>query len=324
MRYNAPGVGLGPNDGIHDDPNKDPSDLRFSVGNLVMYKTREGWFEGEIVKVTQRLIIGGDTQCHIPYIVWPIRDDVEGTDWVLEDTVDFIKPRMDDKTPDPAKFKPPLAVPDDPMHFLYTNITKYDSKTEEGNEMADIFGSMNFIEKAETNPDGSVSVKGRDGREMTTACIGIPQEPICGVDPMTAIMYASSHLSIRQPMRYNPNRAPDLIQIFKSAVPTETLHELEMKARKSPRKMLQLADALMTGMNGWTRNPHRACNLYRAAAWGCSEEEEPDRIGLPNGIPEAMIAAASLGICYIKGSILGCDMVPSQKKCHLKHGWMEV
>ena len=126
-------------------------------------------------------------------------------------------------------------------------------------------------------------------------------------------------------MRYNPNRAPDLIQIFKSAVPTETLHELEMKARKSPRKMLQLADALMTGMNGWTRNPHRACNLYRAAAWGCSEEEEPDIIGLPNGIPEAMIAAASLGICYIKGSILGCYiMVPSQKKCHLKHGWMEV
>ena len=171
---NAPG--FGPNDGMRDDPDRNPSDLRFNVGNLVMYKTEEGWFEAEIVKVSQRLTLGPRTQ-YIPYIVWPIRDDADGTDAVMEDTTEYVRPRMEVKTPDPATFKPSLAVPDDPMHFLYTNITKYDSKTEEGNEMADVFEGLDIVEKAETNPDGSIDVKAKNGSQMTTAMIEIPQEP---------------------------------------------------------------------------------------------------------------------------------------------------
>ena len=73
--------GMGPNDGMHFDPNEDPSKLRFSVGNLIMYKTSEGWFDGEIAKVSQRLTIGPHSQ-YIPYIVWPLWEDADGTDWV--------------------------------------------------------------------------------------------------------------------------------------------------------------------------------------------------------------------------------------------------
>lgn len=308
--------------GMHDDPDKDPSSLRFSVGNLVMFKTTEGWFDGEVAKVSQRLTLGSRTQ-YIPYIIWPLRENVDGTEWVEEDTMEFIKPRMENKTPDPRKFKPLLVVPDDPMHFLYTDIKKYDSTTDEGNEMADVFEKIDFVEKAETNPDGSINVKGRDGRQMTTACMQIPQEPICGVDAMTAIMYASNQITIRQSLGFNPNRAPDLVKIFESAVPRETsLSDLERKSKSSPRKMLQLADALMTGMNGWPRNPHRACTLYRAAAWGCTEEEEPERVGIPNGIPEGMLAAASLGINWIKGSILGYENSPDSQRVPFEE-WLE-
>lgn len=36
---------------------------------------------------------------------------------------------------------------------------------------------------------------------------------------------------------------------------------------------------------------------------GCTEEEESSRTGIPNGVPEAMIAAASLGISFLKNSL---------------------
>mmetsp|Transcript_5372 Transcript_5372/g.12205 ORF Transcript_5372/g.12205 Transcript_5372/m.12205 type:complete len:867 (-) Transcript_5372:35-2635(-) len=63
----------------------------------------------------------------------------------------------------------------------------------------------------------------------------------------------------------------------------------------------------MVGIHGFPRDPHRACNLYRAAAWGCTEEEEPDQIGIPNGIPEAMIASASIARGYLTGALMGFD-----------------
>ena len=166
QRHAAAQAALRDNGVIRDDPDIDPSDLRFSVGNLVMYRASDGWFEGEVVKVSQRFTVGSESR-YIAYIVWPNREDVNGTDWVMEDTVEQIKPRMEDKTPDPTKVKPTLAVPDDPMHFLYTNIEKYDSKTSEGTDLADLIGDMDFVEKAETNPDGSVSVQAKDGSQMT-------------------------------------------------------------------------------------------------------------------------------------------------------------
>lgn len=136
-------------------------------------------------------------------------------------------------------------------------------------------------------------------------------------------MYATSQLSIREPLGYNPNKSHDLIKTFKAAVPKETLQELEAKAKHSPRKMLQLADALMTSMNGWPRNPHRACNLFRAAAWGCTEEEEPERGGVPVGIPQAMIATSSLGISFIKCSILGLDNSPESQNMPFEQ-WLDA
>lgn len=311
QRHAAAQATLRDNGVIRDDPDIEPSDLRFSVGNLVMYRASDGWFEGEIVKVSQRFTVGSESR-YIAYIVWPNREDVGGTDWVMEDTVDQIKPRMEDKTPDPAKVKPTLAVPDDPMHFLYTNIEKYDSKTSEGTDLADLINEIDFVEKAQTNPDGSVSFQAKDGSQMTSATVAIPQELVCGVEPMTAMMYAATHISQRQPMRYDNKKAPpDMIQMFIAAVPTESsLAELERKAKSCPRKMLQLADVLMTGMNGWPRDPNRACTLYRASGWGCTEEEEREMMGMPNGIPEGLLAAALLGVSYIKCTIMGSDNGP--------------
>jgi hypothetical protein len=264
------GYGLGANDGIRDDPDRNPSDLRFGVGNLVMFKSDDGWFDGEVVKVSQRLVIGPRSQ-YIAYIIWPIRDREDadlGTEWAMEDTDEFIKPRQEDLTPDPSKFKPLLVAPNDPMHSLYTDAKKYDCTTEEGDNMADVFEKLNMVDKAKTNPDGSVDVKGKDGRRVTTATIEIPKEPICGIDAFTAIMFASNQVATRQRANSNPTRLPDLVEIFKSIVPIETsLAHLERAAKSSSSKMLQLADCLMTGINGWTRDPRRACNLYRAAAW---------------------------------------------------------
>lgn len=78
--------GFSPNDGLHDDTEKNPARLRFRPGNLVMFKSDQGWFEGEVVKVNQRLVCGPNSQ-YIAYIIWPHRDDVDGTEWVFEDTV---------------------------------------------------------------------------------------------------------------------------------------------------------------------------------------------------------------------------------------------
>ena len=74
-------------------------------------------------------------------------------------------------------------------------------------------------------------------------------------------------------------------------------------------------------MHGWKRDPYRACNLYRAAAWGCTEEEEPTRVGIPNGFPEAMIMSANIGISMLKGS-LGYDNSPESQAVPFQE-WLE-
>jgi hypothetical protein len=58
-----------------------------------MYKRENGWFEGEVVKVNQRLTSGSHQQ-YIPYIVWPQLEDVDGTEWVEEDTVSIAVMRV--------------------------------------------------------------------------------------------------------------------------------------------------------------------------------------------------------------------------------------
>jgi hypothetical protein len=58
-----------------------------------MYKRENGWFEGEVVKVNQRLTSGSHQQ-YIPYIVWPQLEDVDGTEWVEEDTVSIAMMRV--------------------------------------------------------------------------------------------------------------------------------------------------------------------------------------------------------------------------------------
>lgn len=83
---------IGP--GLRDDPDVNPSSLRFGVGNLVIYKDEQrnkGWHEGEVIKVSQRLELGNHSE-FIHYIVWPNTEDVDGTVWVQGGTEDFIRP----------------------------------------------------------------------------------------------------------------------------------------------------------------------------------------------------------------------------------------
>jgi len=76
--------------GMRDDTSIAPTALRFfTVGNLVIYKpeTAAGWYEGEVVKVSQRMRFSESHSEYIAYLVWPHRDDYlsddeMGTEWV--------------------------------------------------------------------------------------------------------------------------------------------------------------------------------------------------------------------------------------------------
>ena len=83
--------------------------------------------------------------------------------------------------------------------------------------------------------------------------------------------------------------------------------------------MLQLADALMSGVHGWPRDPNRACNCYRAAAYGCSEEEELQVQGhaLAAGSPEAMVPSANVVLCYINTRLMGRDILENVDFSHI-------
>lgn len=184
--------------GMRDDTSIAPTALRFSVGNLVIYKPRGmmfgilhaedtvGWYEGEVVKVSQRMRYSEERSEYIAYLVWPHRelpDDEIGTEWVLEDTDDFIRPRPPDLTPDPTKFKPLLVAPGDPYYYLYTYTKNFDSTIEECKEMENMYRRIG-ADDAKTNPDGSVTIS-QDGARLTTSIVEIPKEPILGVDSYT-------------------------------------------------------------------------------------------------------------------------------------------
>jgi hypothetical protein len=294
--------------GMRDETSMPASALRFSVGNVVIYKTEhtKGWYEGEIVKVNQRVKLSRtDNGIYIAYVMWPYRemsDEELGTEWVFQDTDEFIRPRTEDLTPDPAKFKPLFVAPEDPHYYLYTNTERFDSKTEEGTDMADVFRGLAGVDHAKTNPDGSIKIS-RNGRKVTTMCQEIPQEggPIIGVEPYVAMMFSGNQLSLRERVGTSP-MMNNMIELFKMVDPGTSLAQLEVAAKTSSSKMLQLADCLMVGLHGWPRDYKRACNLYRASAWGCSEEDEHivEFDSVPVGDPKAMIAVASLNMIQLK------------------------
>jgi hypothetical protein len=105
-----------------------PTALRFSVFNLVIYKseTAVGWYEGEVVKVSQRMRFSESHSEYIAYLVWPHRDDLSddemGTEWVREDTDAYVRPRPVNLIPDPAKFKPLLSCP--MIHIIFCTLIK--------------------------------------------------------------------------------------------------------------------------------------------------------------------------------------------------------
>ena len=101
--------------------------------------------------------------------------------------------------------------------------------------------------------------------------------------------------------------------------PERSLAQLEKAAKTSNDKMLQLADALMLGFKGWPRDPYRACSLYRAAAWGCSEEEEMAvrYDSIPVGPPEALLAACGTNIAMLRQKA----GIPLDKPC-MPRIWM--
>eukprot|EP00984_Skeletonema_dohrnii_P011929 scaffold4786_cov142-Skeletonema_dohrnii-CCMP3373.AAC.3 len=174
-------------------------------------------------------------------------------------------------------------------------------ETEEGYELASVFRGAGGVDSANTNPDGSVNISSRGGRRVTAGIVRIPQEPICGVDPMVAFMYSSNQLSVRERVESGSTTSvPDMVQIFRTIDPGTSLAELERAAKTSNSKMLQLADCLMVGLHGWPRDPQRACDLFRAAACGCTEEELQYIGGIPVGDPKAMIASANLAVTQLK------------------------
>lgn len=262
------------------------------------------------MKVSQRMRYSEERSEYIAYLVWPHRelpDDEIGTEWVLEDTDDFIRPRPPDLTPDPTKFKPLLVAPGDPYYYLYTYTKNFDSTIEECKEMENMYRRIG-ADDAKTNPDGSVTIS-QDGARLTTSIVEIPKEPILGVDSYTAMMFSSHYLSIRERAVFS-KKMPDMIEKFKALDPGMSLAQLEVAAKSSSSKMLLLGDCLMLGLHGWQRDFRRACNLYRAAAWGCTEDEEPFVFGIPVGDPKAMIAAAALSISQLK-SLCGYNTLDS-------------
>jgi hypothetical protein len=116
-------------------------------------------------------------------------------------------------------------------------------------------------------------------------------------------MYSVNYLSARE--QSTTPIITDFVELFKQQMhPGTSLSQLEVAAKSSNGKKLQLADGLMVGLHGWQIDSTRACNLYSASAWGCTEEEERSVHGIPVGDPKAMIAVASLAIRHLS-SLLG-------------------
>jgi hypothetical protein len=291
--------------GIRDDPDVNPSSLRFSVGNLVTYKDedRNAWTEGEVVKVAQRLV-GPRTSIFIHYIVWPHTDDVDGTVWVNGDTDNEIRPRPDDLTPDPEHFHSFLTPPEDPLSYLYTGLTS-NPFSSDGRNMAQEFMRSGGVGEARINPDGSILLNMR-GRRMTQSTFEIPNQ-VCGVPGNAVVDFAKLFHTRRQLHSQAQRGMLDIVGTFQSAVPPErSLRQLAQAAKTSNEKMLQLGDALMIGFHGWPRNSTRACNCYHAAGMGCQEDELlSENAGIAVGNPEAMVASANVYFTYIQCTLMG-------------------
>lgn len=300
---------------IKDDPNGNPESLRFQPGSLVMYKMDLGWVEGEVVKVFQHLdpppAFRGPNLHLIPpilYVVWPhteLPEEQYGSHWIHEDTDDFIRPRLEDATPNPATFNPVTAAPEDPLSYLYSGLS-FNSKDENGNEMADSLAQVRGVNSATTNPDGTIRLNRGGPGDVLTYTIKIPEQPIHGVVGDVIIQFGQQ---LQKRKHHSGMPVVDLIGLFEASVPKESsLRQLEAASRTSPEKMLELGDALMIGFHGWPRDPHRACHCYKAAAWGCLEPEVDERIGIPIGVPEAMVAAATVVFTYIQKQIMGLEV----------------
>lgn len=293
---------------IRDDPNRNPSSLRFSPGDLVMYKLDVGWVEGEVVKSCQRFHGGYEPQT-ILYIVWPhsdVPDEQYGSHWIEEDTDDFIRRRMDiDKNNwHPDNFHPFNIKPKDPLEYLYTG-TVFNSVTEDGKDQSEVFRQIDQVRSAQANPDGTTLVD-IGGKKVLTYTIEFPDEPIFGVDGQGVIMTA---MAIHRRRARTSKSVPDMIQIFHSAVPkTTSLQELEALSKQSDENMLLLADALMSGVHGWPRDVKRSCACYRAAAWGCQESEDETVFGTMVGLPEAMVATSYTLYMFLKKEIMGLEI----------------
>ena len=233
----------------------DPSRLRFAVGTQVMYKTQGKWFEGIIVACCTKVRCDKGTCSHrFPYVVEsrPFMED-DLPELIRFDADEYIKPRMSDKSLDPSKFRPKLAVPEDPMHILYSDMSPFNSKTEEGTNVADMLEKMKIADgRATTNPDGSIYFKQKGtGQKMSLVTVDMNQGYVCGVDYPNVMMYVSNHIIHRFPVdQHTGVKGCDFAGILKSVAPEETdLYELEWKAKNSSWKMLQLADALMLGVS---------------------------------------------------------------------------
>ena len=247
---------------IEDNPDVQPSSLRFEIGNPVIYKSEDNcWYEGEVIEVAKRVRYDGPYPClPIAYAVLPIHG-VEDPEWVMEDNDDFIRPRYKDLTPDPEKCKPFLAVPEDPLHHLYTSTNKEEYTTEDGSNIVDDFEKLNL--QGRVNPDGTMNTF-----KMRPDPVN-EEGNICGVDAPLAMMFVTNDISLRESIYSKYSDSVDMAKTFKSIMPSESsLQDLERAAKKSNRKMLQLADALMVGLHGWEIDEVRARQLYRAAACG--------------------------------------------------------
>eukprot|EP00984_Skeletonema_dohrnii_P011928 scaffold4786_cov142-Skeletonema_dohrnii-CCMP3373.AAC.2 len=55
------------------------SGLRFSVGNLVIYKSEDGWLEGEVMKTDERVMNYGRIE-HFAYVIRPRMDMFDDDD----------------------------------------------------------------------------------------------------------------------------------------------------------------------------------------------------------------------------------------------------
>jgi len=159
-----------------------PSALRFDAGNLILFKSEDGCVEGEVVKAGQVLEVpphlrGTDYEpTPIAYLLYHT-DDADGAIWVQEDTDEWIRPRPKDLTPDPDHFQPHMATPEDLLAYLYTGVTldPLDPLDEEGKDISHAYQQLDFVDRANTNPDGSISIHAA-GRKIKVGIVDILDE----------------------------------------------------------------------------------------------------------------------------------------------------